>query len=97
MDIQSSKGEFYECKVAPNSLDNKAYLYLNKLQKSLEKVKDITYIIACVSAGTYQLLNAKKTKIELEQGINSNTKISLFGMEQIIELSESPPLFNMAV
>lgn len=90
------KGEFYECKVTPDSLDEKSYQYLDVLEATLKSQNDITYIVGCVSAGTQLVLNARKNIIESNLG-KYNSKISLFGLEDILNLRNKPSLFNMAV
>lgn len=89
-------GEFYECKITPNSLDEKSYLYLDVLENALFNLNDIKYVVGCVSAGTLAVLNAKKYIIESTLG-KSNNRISLFGIDELIELNNRPSKFNMAV
>ena len=86
---QEGKGEFYECKLSPHSLNAESYKYLDLLESKLNEITELDSLVGCITLGDRLSLENAKLQIEEELGIN-NTNIMLYGYQEILLLKESP-------
>ncbi len=86
---QEGYGEFYECKLSPNSLNAESYQYLNLLENRMNKVTGLNSLVGCVTLGDKLSLENAKVQIEEELGIH-NADIMLYGCKEILLLKKSP-------
>ncbi len=91
---RDSRGEFYECKLTPYSLDHKSYVYLDVLERRLRSEKEFKGIVACVTLGTKEGLKNAKMRIEEDLAIH-NKNIRRYGKKNVLQLKRSP--FNEAI
>lgn len=86
---KEKKGEFYECKLSPNSLNEESYNYLNLLENKLNDEDNFESIVACVTLGPKTTLESIQTQIEFDLGIQ-NDNIKMYGRRELLLLKESP-------
>ena len=79
-----SFGEFYECKVSPDSLDEDTYEYIYFIEKSFLN-ENINYCLACVTLDTQERLIAKSEFIEQKLGI-AGRSIKMIGRERLEDI-----------
>lgn len=86
---KDAEGEFYECKLSPNSLNAKSYKYLDLLERRLSRERRFKNIVGCVTLGSERSLRNAQTQIEQDLGIH-NENIKSYGRERLLSLSGSP-------
>lgn len=74
-------GEFYECKVSPDSLDEDTYQYIYSLETNF-LIENINYRLGCVTLDTHEKLMAKSKLLERKLGIKGQT-IKMIGREKL--------------
>lgn len=86
---QEERGEFYECKLSPNSLNEESYQYLDLLEKKCSRINGFDYLVGCITLG--ERLSLENMRVQIEENLKlCNENIMLFGGDELLQLKETP-------